>query len=205
MTHHDHFRYSDFWVHHSYIYLTIKKSGPLKGPQLVSAKKLMSRNRRSGGFFLGGLGFGRINKGDHSLGTAVANAVGGHLDDAGVTAGALGGLVSRGAFQKATEHIALEPFLLNGLVRLVGGQHGLGGGPKPGNDQSAGGDSVTAFLGTGQGDQPLQGAGARHLRHHADVRHDPRERGTRRVQAREVREPEDHREHPRLVSVALHP
>ena len=90
MTHHDHFRYSDFWVHHSYIYLTIKKSGPLKGPQLVSAKKLMSRNRRSGGFFLGGLGFGRINKGDHSLGTAVANAVGGHLDDAGVTAVAAG-------------------------------------------------------------------------------------------------------------------
>ncbi len=57
-----------------------------------------------------------------------------------------------------------------------------------------------------EGDQPLARAGAGHLRHHADVRHDPRERRARSGHApRAVRRPVDHREHARVVPAALHP
>ncbi len=56
-----------------------------------------------------------------------------------------------------------------------------------------------------QGDQPVAGAGAGHLRDDADVRHDPRERGARPGHAPgEVRRPVDHREHARVVPVAVH-
>ena len=57
-----------------------------------------------------------------------------------------------------------------------------------------------------QGDQPLRRERAGHLSHHADVRHDPRERRARSGDAHgALRRREHHGEHPRVVSAALHP